>query len=420
VSSFNRFLQELRRRKVFRVLAGYAAGAFLVLQAGDLTLGPLGAPDWVYRTLVVAVILGFPLALLLAWMYDLTAEGVQRADPVTEPAMRPRRRYTTTAIVVLALLAVGGAALFWLRTSEVSNTSIAVMPFTVRGNQQLEYLEEGLVDMLSRNIDGAADLRSVAPEMVFNAVGSEEGQRALDPKRAQTVAEKLGAGLYVLGSVNQVGKNVRIAASVYDAASDNPAKPVHVTDLQGDTTNLLDLIDRLSADLLAGTRKGHGAELARTASLTTASIPALREYIGAEKYLRAAEYDSAVAGFRRAIDIDSTFSVARYRLSVAAVSSGRYGLARQNMVIALRDSARLSERERGLLRSFLLQIDGEPEKAEQGYRTLLEKFPDDMEATYQLAQTLFAYNPPRAKPVEESRPYYDAVLAADPEFRCPI
>lgn len=77
----NSFFAEMKRRNVFRVGTGYAVVAWLLLQAADILLGNFGAPDWVFKSLTIILLLGFPLALFLAWAYELTPAGVVRLGP---------------------------------------------------------------------------------------------------------------------------------------------------------------------------------------------------------------------------------------------------------------------------------------------------------------------------------------------------
>ncbi len=99
---------ELRRRKVFRVAAAYAVVAWLLLQVADILLDNFGAPEWVFKSFTVLLVLGFPLAVILAWIFDLTPEGVRRTPEVAaaEGGMAGRARLTNRVILVGALLII--------------------------------------------------------------------------------------------------------------------------------------------------------------------------------------------------------------------------------------------------------------------------------------------------------------------------
>jgi len=82
VKQISRFITELKRRNVFRAGVGYVVLAWLVVQAADILLGTFAAPEWVMRTFVIALALGFPVTVVLAWVYEITVEGVKRTEDV--------------------------------------------------------------------------------------------------------------------------------------------------------------------------------------------------------------------------------------------------------------------------------------------------------------------------------------------------
>jgi tetratricopeptide (TPR) repeat protein len=240
-----------------------------------------------------------------------------------------------------------------------------------------------------------------------------------DHEEGRRLARRLGAGLYVLGSVSAIGNQVRIDASLYDGAPVQPAM-VSQASVSGDTTQLFELVDRLAGDLMVGQRHGVGSRLLQTAATTTQSLPALKAYLDAEQNLRRGVFDSALAGFQGAVQLDSTFALAYYRLAVAAAWSRRNALIRPNTTRAVQLASRLSARDQRLLASFAALAAGKPDEAEQGYRAVLQDYPDDLEAQWQLATVLNVYNPLRGRPIAESRPVFDGIVKLDPEFLCPI
>jgi len=149
-------------------------------------------------------------------------------------------------------------------------------------------------------------------------------------------------------------------------------------------------------------------------------LPALKGYLDAERNLRAARYDSAISGFQRAIEVDSSFALAYYRLAVAAMGVNRMGLLGPAMERALALDQRLSERDRRLLAAFADLFRGTPDRAERQYREFLEGYPDDLEAQFQLGNLLYTYNAARGRSPAEAREQYMRVLQVDPRFLCPI
>lgn len=105
---------------------------------------------------------------------------------------------------------------------------------------------------------------------------------------------------------------------------------------------------------------------------------------------------------------------------MAAAWADRNALIQANTDRAVRLASRLSERDRRLLESFAALAAGKPDEAETGYRAILQDYPDDLEAQWQLATTLNVYNPLRGRPIAESGQVFDGVVKLDPEFLCPI
>src|SRR5437868_11830419 len=139
------FLTELKRRKVYRVAVAYAIVAWLLIQAASILFPTFEAPPWVMKVFVTAVILGFPVALILAWAFELTPEGLKRSQDVMaqEPATRKSGGKWTAIITVAAVVATGLLAFQFIHThrsaavevpfqtvsTSALTQSVAVLPF---------------------------------------------------------------------------------------------------------------------------------------------------------------------------------------------------------------------------------------------------------------------------------------------------
>ena len=351
-------------------------------------------------------------------------EGAARPTPTTPTTTRTlrspasRRTRAMAGLLLLGLVSVAVWLLFAKRPPPTAPTRLAVLPFAVPAGGSYAYLAQGMMDLLSRNLNGAGALVTVDAGRVLSAVGRGEAGGP-DADRGRDIARRLGAGQYVVGSVVPAGSRLRIQARLY--AQDSAGAPAMAqAAVEGDSAALFELVDRLTAQLLVGRGEGQGARLARTAALTSGSLPALKLYLDAERHLRAAQYDSAIAGFQRAIEADGGFALAHYRLGVAALFVGRMGLIGPAIEQALAAAARLSDRDRRLLAAFTDLVRGSPDRAERQYREFLEAYPDDLEAQFQLANLLYVYNAPRGRSPAEAREFYARVLQVDPKFICPI
>jgi eukaryotic-like serine/threonine-protein kinase len=378
----------------------------------------------VYKALARNAADRFPTARDFARALADAAASPRTTVPVT--VTRARRRRVPKVLAVAALLALAVAAgLAWLTfgrssvSAPPSANRLAVLPFSVPAAGQFGYLVEGMVDLLSRNLNRVGEQTTVDPGRVMSMLGADEKRGVQDAERGRDIARRLGAGRYILGRVHAAGGRLRIQAQLYEESAGAP-EPVAQASAEGDSTALFDMVDRLSAQLLVSGDRSQGARLTQTAASTTRSLPALKAYLDAERNLRAAQFDSAVAGFQRATALDSSFALAHYRLAVAAAWTGRTGVLAPAMSRAVALADRLGERDRALLRAFTEMGRGAPDTAERRYREILEKYPDDLEARFQLANVLYGYNAPRGRPPGEAREHYDRVLEVDPKFICPI
>jgi TolB-like protein len=402
-----------RRTGPLRVMGLYLLSVVVVLGGVQMAGSQLGLPSWVLPGALVLLLVGFPIILATTL--------VHRGSPsVPRPAMQLLTWRRAILGGVVALGAWGVVVTAWMVTrgrsaAPVTPTRLAVLPFSVRGDTEFGYLGEGIVDLLSRNLDGAGDLRTIDPGTVLSALG-EDRTRSGNADRYRAVARRVGAGLYLLGSVHAIAGRLRIQASLYDATTNEPGAALAQVDEEGDATDAWAIVDRLAARLMV--ERGATPPRFETAALTTRSLAALKAYLTAEQALRSGPLgiDSALAGLQRAAALDTTFALAYYRLAVAAGWQGRHAVAAGATIAALRHGARLAGRDRRLLEAYGKYRNGSLEEAEQGFRSLVQDYPDDLEAEFQLAELLTNYNPLRGQSQQEARELFDRVLAFDPGF----
>ncbi len=212
------FMARLRARGVLRVASSYGVIAWLLLQIADVTFEPLGVPRWVLSALIVVAALGLPVAVLLAWFYEITPTGVA-ADTAVADTARPTvhgvRRYAD--YMIIAVLVVLVAVLLvrqpeFTGDSDVLEASLAVMPFTnIGGDQQNEYLSDGLAEELLDQMGRVPGLRVSARSSSFYFKGQNVD--------AITAAKKLAVAAVLEGSVRREGKQMRISVRLIDGAN---------------------------------------------------------------------------------------------------------------------------------------------------------------------------------------------------------
>ncbi len=343
--------------------------------------------------------------------------SVSKPDVPRRPE-RSRHHLAPFATAVLALLVTAAAVLArgWTHPiPTVSPSAVAVLPFAVSGGPRVEYLREGMVDLLSTNLDGAGALRTVDPRAVLASTGGSNG--VADPERGRAIARRFGAGLLVLGDVVAAGERLRISAALYDQRQG--ARPLGQTVVEGKPTELFALVDRLAAQLLAAQPQGSADQLVRIAAVTTPSLPALKAYLDGEEEYRAGRYPAAFDAYQRAVELDSAFALAHLRLSQAATWGAIWTWQQiiDASARAVRHADRLGRRPRLLVEAFHDYNRGAYDDAERLYRTLVAAYPDDVEGWYQLGEVLFHCNPLRGRSFLESRGAFERVLALEPRHR---
>jgi tetratricopeptide (TPR) repeat protein len=224
----------------------------------------------------------------------------------------------------------------------------------------------------------------------------------------------LRADLFVLGNVVQVGEQLRLDASLYDRT--NEADALIQASVEGPVDSVLALLDDVAAELLAGQPEAVTARLSRIALVTSSSLPALKAYLRGVTLFRAAQYQAAADAFQAAIAADSTFALAWYQLGVAADWLLVADLAREATRQALRYADRLSERDRLLLEARgSVVIDADATAAEGRYRTILGRYPADVEAWSQLGELLLHWGPRLGQPLEAAREPWTRLLELEPD-----
>jgi serine/threonine-protein kinase len=313
-----------------------------------------------------------------------------------------RRNAVLAAVLVVVLVAVA-AVFFRARMASgpaLSPNRVAVMPFSVRGSNELAYLGGGMVELLSLALDGAGEIQTVDPHALLSSIPADEGG-TLGPEDAANAARRFGAGRYVLGSVVQAGGRLEVTASVYEVGGGAPL--VASAEADGEQA-ILDVTDELAREIVANLSAGTELRLSRLAATTTQSFTALKAYLDGERAYHTLDFPEAIDAFQRAIAEDSSFALAYYRLSQAAVWAAtdiRLGQWAAERAMELRD--RLSERERRLLEAFRALEQNDGREAERIYRSIIATYPDELQAWYWLGETLFHFNFRWGRRITESR-----------------
>lgn len=212
------FVSELRRRNVLRVAAAYALSAWIVIEAGSVLLPTFGASDAFFRVYVMAVVAGFVVSVILAWIYQVTPEGVKLdrdADPSSPVNQRSRQRmnYLIIALLVVALTVSVTFNVSNIETGAASRASIAVLPFESRSsNPENRVFADGIHDDLLTRLGNVNALKVISRTSVMEYRDTA--------KNVRQIGEELGVQSILEGAVQRIGDRVRINLQLIDARTD--------------------------------------------------------------------------------------------------------------------------------------------------------------------------------------------------------
>ena len=231
MAALSTFLSELKRRRVFRVAAVYGGVAFVLVQIIDGTFEVMGIPAWVSRLAILLLTLGFPLAVGLAWVFDITPEGIVRTGKAGGPAALRRAQgdeaggqsqpgsgkplTSNRALIAIAILAVAFGVWSWLREPEhaFADKSIAVLPFeNLSGVVEDDYFSDGITEEIITQLARFSDLMVIGRTSVMQYKGTT--------KRLKDIGAELGVSVLLEGSVRRAGGKVRIVSQLIDPVTE--------------------------------------------------------------------------------------------------------------------------------------------------------------------------------------------------------
>jgi len=219
------FFAELKRRNVYKVAVAYAVVGWLLVQVATQVFPFFEIPNWAVRLVVLAIVIGFPVALVIAWAFELTPQGLKRTEDVDLAAQPRKKPYAWIYIVVIgAAFSIGlfligrytsrntvGAARTEAATSSIPQKSIAVLPFlNESGDPRDEYFSDGLSEELIAALAQIGELKVIGRSSSFRFKERKE--------ESKTIGEKLGVATLLEGTVRKQGERVRIVAELINVA----------------------------------------------------------------------------------------------------------------------------------------------------------------------------------------------------------
>jgi TolB-like protein/Flp pilus assembly protein TadD len=310
------FFQELQRRKVYRVATVYIIAAGFIIQIGSAVFPAWELPNWTLRLVVVLLLIGFPIALILAWAYDVTPQGIQTTARV--PGAHRRRNLI---LLVAASAIISTAAGFFLlprASARKIDKSIAVLPFQNLSEEKANaYFADGIQNEILTRLATVRDLKVISR--------TSTAKYKSKPNSLKAVAQELGVSTVVEGAVQKAGDKVRVNVQLIDARTDTH---LWAKSYDRDLKDVLAVESEVSREIADALR----ANLSPSESHVLASVRThdteaydlfLRgeyEFHQAESSLAADAYDRADAFYRQALARDPKFADAAAELARSRLS----------------------------------------------------------------------------------------------------
>jgi tetratricopeptide (TPR) repeat protein len=337
-----------------------------------------------------------------------------------------RTRIAATALAVLIAAAAAFALFRALRSVPATLADpnlVAVAPFDVL-DPSLQLWREGLVDILSRDLDGAGPIRAVS-----QTVALKRWSGRADPASAARLGERTGAGLVVFGSVVRKGADsVSLRAAVLDRARGTTAADLEVV---GEERRIGELADSLGLAILRALGRERPIGSVRHVTLGSRSLPALREFLRGEQFYRRAQWDSALAHYDRSAAQDSSFGLPLFRMSRALGWGPRaapayrdpieyerravmlmQGLGSRDSLIFAFDSATIAAVDARDPDSLIAAVGRAVATLEEAAR----RYPDDPEVWYELGELRSHEQPPFGHDPARAMAAFERAIALDPGF----
>src|SRR5438034_457887 len=319
------FLSELKRRNVYKVAVAYAIVGWLLVQVATQVFPFFEIPNWAVRLIVLAIVIGFPISLVIAWAFELTPEGIKSTEDADATAKQSYGRAWIYVAIIGAVLSLG---LFVLgrytantgapRHSQAATApqkSIAILPFENLSEEKVNaYFAEGIKDEILTKLAAVRDLK------VISRTSTAKYQSK--PDNLKTVAQELGVSTILEGAVQRAGDKVRINVQLIDAQTDGHlwAKSYDrdfkdVLGVESDVAQ--EIAETLQANLSPS--ESHALASTRTSDTEAYDVFLRGEYElrQAEKSRTAEAYDRADAFYRQALARDPSFAETAAERSLA-------------------------------------------------------------------------------------------------------
>src|SRR5215467_4745396 len=307
------FFEELKRRKVYRVAIAYIVAGWALAQGLAQVLPVFDIPNSLIRVVIALLLIGFPVALVLAWVFDVTPEGIKMTPTVVASGGHRRRNIVMLAATGIIISAVAGFLILPRASARKIDKSIAVLPFqNLSDEKENAYFADGIQDEILTNLSKIGDLKVISRMSVMSYSG--DGAR-----NAREIGKALGVATLLEGSVRRAGNRVRVSVQLINANND---EHIWAEDYDRDLTDVFaiqtDLAQKIASSLQAKLSPNEKERLDRR---PTQNSDAYLLYVQAHDYGNTMDVvhgtpSKAVPFYEQAIKLDPDFALAYAGLSI--------------------------------------------------------------------------------------------------------
>jgi TolB-like protein len=414
----SRFWRELKRRKVVHVIMVYAASAYVIIELINNVAEPLRLPDWTPTLVIVLLAIGFPLAIIFSWIFDVTPEGLEKTKPAQKvkgeegPAASSGWKIATyISIVVIAVLVIINILPHRTNQGSIPDKSIAVLPFEdMSSEQDQEYFCDGMSEEIINSLAQLDSLKVIARTSTFAFKGKQEDIRE--------IGRILDVGAVLEGSVQKVGSRLRITAQLINVEDGTHMWSERYDREMEDVFRIQDeisqaIVDQLQIELLGKRAVVFGRR-------QTENVEAYNLYLkGRFFWHRRTEEDmlKSMEQFNLALELDSTYALAYAGLADDYFIMTWWGyfprddgfeLAKTNVYKALSINENLPEAH-AALGGILTWYDWDWKGAEKELKLAISLNPNDANAYQYYSELMNVLGR-----TEESREYINKALELNP------
>lgn len=319
------FIEELKRRKVVKTGIGYAVVAFVIMQLVEIIFPIFEFPAWTSRFVIILLFLGFPITIVLSWIFDKTPEGLKKTE-------------STGGTKRLGLIGVIGALLLFIvyqnffsnsgtttaSDGDIDSRSIAVLPFDNYSEDEKDaYISDGFTELIIANLAKIKDLRVISRTSVM------QYENTTQPLKE--IGAELGVANILEGSIHRVGDNIRIVGQLIDAQTD---KHLWAETYDGTVADMFTIQAEVATQIAEALQaKISNEEKTRIAAIQTKSPDAYEAYVRGEEAWAKDQYGNArfaIKFIRKAVELDPEFAEAWARLGFMHHATYWFGQDRTN------------------------------------------------------------------------------------------